>query len=260
MIDFILGFWELNTQEKIVNLILMGLIFGMGYGVAMLTMQMNPLKYFLLFFFGLPLIYSVIDTGSRLFMVPFFLGFLKKQFEYWGWRFHPLDWIENFIDYYVSLRDRLKPPPLYTQQAQSETRFEDEEKIRRRAEEYARFTEGTYHSREEELEEEVRQLKEELEKLRRQNQKREQQERAQRSRKTSTQKKTASSGFSRNTVVTRHLHMLGLFSEKPYTQADIKKAYRKKALETHPDQGGTEADFMRVNIAYEYLKGMGEQV
>lgn len=260
MIDFILGFWELNTQEKIVNLMLMGLIFGMGYGVAMLTMQMNPLKYFLLLFFGLPLIYSVVDTGSRLFMVPFFLGFLKKQFEYWGWRFHPLDWIENFIDYYVSLRDRLKPPPLYTQQAQSETRFEDEEKIRRRAEEYARFTEGTYHSREEELEEEVRQLKEELEKLRRQNQRREKEGSTKGNRKTTKQQKPASSKFNRNSVVTRHLHMLSLFSEEPYSQADIKKAYRKKALETHPDTGGTEADFMRVNIAYEYLRGLGEMV
>lgn len=37
------------------------------------------------------------------------------------------------------------------------------------------------------------------------------------------------------------------------SQSDIKKAYRKRALETHPDQGGNKEDFAEVAEAYECL-------
>ena len=35
--------------------------------------------------------------------------------------------------------------------------------------------------------------------------------------------------------------------------SDLKKAYRRKAVETHPDKGGTTEDFQLVNAAYEFL-------
>jgi hypothetical protein len=35
------------------------------------------------------------------------------------------------------------------------------------------------------------------------------------------------------------------------TEAEIKRAYRKRALETHPDHGGDADDFRRVQHAYE---------
>jgi len=38
------------------------------------------------------------------------------------------------------------------------------------------------------------------------------------------------------------------------TQTEIKKAYRKRALATHPNKGGTEANFKRVEAAYDVLK------
>ena len=41
--------------------------------------------------------------------------------------------------------------------------------------------------------------------------------------------------------------------EKSATQQDIKKAYRKRAMETHPDQGGKKEDFAQVAEAYEVL-------
>ena len=41
--------------------------------------------------------------------------------------------------------------------------------------------------------------------------------------------------------------------DKKATKADIKKAYRKKAQEHHPDKGGKEAEFKKVNEAYENL-------
>lgn len=40
---------------------------------------------------------------------------------------------------------------------------------------------------------------------------------------------------------------------KNATEAEIKKAFRKKALEHHPDKGGDEAQFKEVNAAYEVL-------
>lgn len=38
------------------------------------------------------------------------------------------------------------------------------------------------------------------------------------------------------------------------TQAEIKTAYRKKALEAHPDRGGSNAKMALVNKAYQMLK------
>lgn len=40
---------------------------------------------------------------------------------------------------------------------------------------------------------------------------------------------------------------------KTATETEIKKAFRKKALEHHPDKGGDEAIFKEVNAAYEVL-------
>jgi molecular chaperone DnaJ len=37
------------------------------------------------------------------------------------------------------------------------------------------------------------------------------------------------------------------------TLTELKRAYRQRALETHPDQGGQAEDFQRVQRAYEKL-------
>lgn len=43
------------------------------------------------------------------------------------------------------------------------------------------------------------------------------------------------------------------------SEAEIDRAYRKRVLETHPDQGGSVAEFQRVREAYEQVKS-GELV
>ena len=41
---------------------------------------------------------------------------------------------------------------------------------------------------------------------------------------------------------------------KNATDDDIKKAYRKLAMKHHPDKGGDEAEFKKINEAYDILK------
>ena len=48
-----------------------------------------------------------------------------------------------------------------------------------------------------------------------------------------------------------HFEILGL--KRSASQEDIKDAFRKKALETHPDKGGDEEQFKVVREAYECL-------
>lgn len=50
------------------------------------------------------------------------------------------------------------------------------------------------------------------------------------------------------------LSILGLRS--PFTLLELKAAYRKAALKTHPDCGGTEAGFHKVDNAYDFLKSL----
>ena len=43
------------------------------------------------------------------------------------------------------------------------------------------------------------------------------------------------------------------------TEDEVKKAYRKKAIETHPDKGGNEEDFKKITEAYEILTGKKQE-
>ena len=51
----------------------------------------------------------------------------------------------------------------------------------------------------------------------------------------------------------KYLRVLGLEPGRSYSPEEIKKAYRRKAKETHPDGGGTAAAFIEVQKAYEWL-------
>ena len=47
--------------------------------------------------------------------------------------------------------------------------------------------------------------------------------------------------------------------EKNASADDIRKAYKKKALETHPDKGGDEDEFKRAAKAYEVLSDANQR-
>eukprot|EP00746_Dinoflagellata_sp_MGD_P022660 gnl/MRDRNA2_/MRDRNA2_153031_c0_seq1.p1 gnl/MRDRNA2_/MRDRNA2_153031_c0~~gnl/MRDRNA2_/MRDRNA2_153031_c0_seq1.p1 ORF type:complete len:209 (-),score=51.20 gnl/MRDRNA2_/MRDRNA2_153031_c0_seq1:132-758(-) len=41
-----------------------------------------------------------------------------------------------------------------------------------------------------------------------------------------------------------------------YSEKELRSAYRKRAAETHPDKGGSTAEFLKVSEAYELLSSM----
>lgn len=55
-------------------------------------------------------------------------------------------------------------------------------------------------------------------------------------------------------VRARHLETLGLKPGRDYSPDEIKKAYRRKVMKVHPDAGGSQAEFIAVQNAYEWLK------
>jgi hypothetical protein len=52
----------------------------------------------------------------------------------------------------------------------------------------------------------------------------------------------------------RHLQTLGLKPGQKYSLHEIKKAYRRRVLETHPDVGGANDELRQVVNAWEWLK------
>jgi curved DNA-binding protein CbpA len=50
------------------------------------------------------------------------------------------------------------------------------------------------------------------------------------------------------------LQTLGLKLGQKYSLHEIKKAYRRRVLETHPDAGGTNDELRQVVNAWEWLK------
>jgi len=56
-----------------------------------------------------------------------------------------------------------------------------------------------------------------------------------------------------NSLRAKYLSILDLQPGRDYSRVEIKKAYRKKAKETHPDGGGSAAAFIEIQKAYERL-------
>ena len=52
-------------------------------------------------------------------------------------------------------------------------------------------------------------------------------------------------------------HILGLEWSDKLSEEDIKRAYRNKVKQDHPDQGGNETELQKDKEAYEFLKSNG---
>jgi len=55
--------------------------------------------------------------------------------------------------------------------------------------------------------------------------------------------------------VAKSLKTLGL-EDIPKSERDLKRAYRKAAIKTHPDQGGSNEAFLEVQAAFEVLSNV----
>ena len=49
------------------------------------------------------------------------------------------------------------------------------------------------------------------------------------------------------------MQIMGMDPTKPYSQEDLKSAFRKKAMTIHPDQGGDPVEFQRLNDVYNIM-------
>lgn len=67
--------------------------------------------------------------------------------------------------------------------------------------------------------------------------------------KQQTRKTNQSTGYA--FIYRNYLELLKI--SFPFTKQELKSAYRKKALETHPDSGGTAETFREVHTAYQVL-------
>lgn len=54
----------------------------------------------------------------------------------------------------------------------------------------------------------------------------------------------------------RCLKILGLDPSRSYNPDELKAAYRREVKKTHPDAGGSQAEFIEAVNAYEWLKGL----
>lgn len=50
----------------------------------------------------------------------------------------------------------------------------------------------------------------------------------------------------------RHRDVLGVAEDAP--PADVARAFRRRALETHPDRGGSAVEFIQIQAAYQALQ------
>ena len=66
-------------------------------------------------------------------------------------------------------------------------------------------------------------------------------------------------GNTEKLTVQKALNILGLNTKLNIEkQSEIKKAYRRKALEVHPNKGGKAEDFRKVQESYYFLKNIYE--
>lgn len=244
-----LKFWGLTALLNPLFLVFLLAVYFTGKFVGKLTRRPNIWKFLLLCYLGLFLFPNLRNAGpiiGGLFLLGFFSAHIRSIPSI-------LSWAGGIGDFFFALRYRRA--------------FED---IRRR---------------EQELEEELRRARAQARNGQQgesdaQRQWRREQE-AERSRKAADTKKSSAkaddsddkqtNGRYRSSdgqgtgathrhptddKKTRCLRVLGLDPSRKYSPDDLKAAYRRKVRETHPDAGGSQADFIEVVNAYEWLRAL----
>ncbi len=247
MIEFFEVMFRALTGMKLTSstLIFLLVVFALGWLYGKLTRRVGFIKGFFALVFGI-VVYAFLASSNWLIVLIFVAGVLVNHGPF---VYGILLWAQSLGDIIYAMR---------YQQA-----FED------------------IRQKEEELEEEIRQRRAEAYREREADseaQKRWKAEAQQSRGSKKTQGRAGRAGESKNTsggqkrssqrqeqeapkkysppgnsLRAKYLSILGLKPGRDYSVTEIKKAYRRKAKETHPDRGGTDADFIEVQKAYEWL-------
>jgi len=253
MIDFLdqAKFWGLTALFNPAFLALLLILFFAGKFFGKLTKRLNIWKILLLAYFGLFLYAPVRDAGPILGGI-FLLGMASNHTRL---IFSIFGWARNLGDVIYAFRYRRAFEDIRRREQEQERQADEE---RRRA--YAEYDRQSQQQRG--WKDEARQQRQGTGKAEAggRGAGRDESSRAGRGAKTGSQRQGAGQRKKRpqqppaqNTTRDRHLQTLGLKPGREYTAAEIKKAYRKAVMKTHPDAGGSQAEFVATINAWEWL-------
>lgn len=230
----------LRMNFSLSNFIVLGVFFMFGFYFGKLTKNMTFLKFLLFLFLGL-YVYAFLHAAHFMLVSAFIAGMVANHGRLILPAFY---WAYDLKDVVFALKNRKA--------------FDD---IRRR---------------EEELEERIRQFRQEQEQFRKEQAQKPKREKASTYKGQSEKPKQKKRGKKRQSkqqyrnksdaefrpkpssftddLRTKHLRTLGLDSQQNYDPSQIKKAYRIMAKNTHPDVGGSQEAFIAVQKAYEWLR------
>lgn len=247
MIEFFEVMFRALTGMKLTSstLIFLLVVFSLGWLYGKLTRRVGFIKGFFALVFGV-VVYAFLASSSWLIVLIFVAGVLVNHGPF---MYGILLWAQSLGDIIYAMR---------YQQAFEDIRQKEEEleeELRQRRAE-------AYRQREADSEEQKR-WKAEAQQSRASKKRQSRaggssgaksaggdQKRSSQRQKQEAPKKPSPPG---NNLRIKYLSILGLKPGQDYSAAEIKKAYRRKAKETHPDGGGTAAAFIEVQKAYEWF-------
>lgn len=229
----------LGLRFSLGNFVVLAAFFGFGWLFGKLTRRVGIIKAFFALIIG-AYFYQALQGAHFAIVWAFLLGVLANHsYLYWG----VLSWARNLSDIVFAMRYR--------------SAFED---IRRREEELA--------ERERQFQAQARAQARAQGESAQQRQWREQAQarRGQQggtsggsgsARQEQASRPHTSNSSTRDGLRAQYLRTMGLDPYGNHSPSDLKKSFRKRAKETHPDLGGSSTAFQDVNGAYEWLIANG---
>lgn len=212
---------------------MLAVVYGVGYAFGSYTKNLNPLKIVGLVIVGL-IIYSALKDAIPTFAWVFIFGVATHHTSLL-WRAGR--WARSFGDFIFATRYRKAFEDIRRREAELD---ELEKQLREQAKAQSRSETNS------KSESTTQQQWREQAKARKGG-----------SGETSgsSSGSTGGSGYSASNNSTRdeYLRTMGLNPKSQFSADDLKRAYRKRARETHPDLGGSTSAFQQVSGAYEWL-------
>jgi DnaJ domain len=226
----------LGLNFNLGNTLVLGTLFGLGLLFGKLTRRISFGKGILALILGVHL-YDLLAHARYPFVGAFVLGFLfKHSYLYLG----IFRWARSLGDIVFAMRYRRAFEDIRKQEAELE---ELERQLRQKTREQFK-----------------NQQSDEQRKWREQARARQQQGAGNASaggggsdHQHRQERPSGASGSAGSNSKGQYLKMMGLDASKNYSKDELKRAYRRRAKETHPDLGGSESAFREVSGAYEWL-------